>query len=1021
MAGMRMLRVPLAGLAIVALVALALAPAEPEPLLLDRGASGLGLALRRVGTIGRVLYVTAHPDDEHNGVLVRLSRGLGLRTALLTVTRGEGGQNAIGPELGDALGVLRTEELMALHRYDGVEQYFGHAVDFGYSFSVEETFERWGREETLGDVVRVVRLFRPDVMLTLPLEGTGGGQHHQAAARLALQAFRAAADPRRFPEQVQAGLRPWQARKIYRGGIGGFSVPLPGSPVRVPTGVFDPVLGLSWQQLGSLARSMHRCQGVGQLVADPGSAEALFALLDSEPSVEGVEADLLDGIDTTLGGLARFLADEGAMRYRLAALDEAAATARRAFDARSPGTAAPALTAYLGALRETSALIEAEVAGARRAEALERLAEEAADVERALGLAHGLRLEARVGDGLVVPGQSLAVEVLLANGGAAPVEVDSARLAVPEGWRAEASDEGAATLAAGAVLRRRLGFVVGEDASPSRPYWRHPPGRDRHELLDPTYESLPWAPPDVVARVRCRIAGVALSLEAPAVHRYAGPFVGGEKRHVVQVLPALSLRLEPELTVLPIRGPRSRIEVKVHVTNNAPGPTDAVLRLRAPAAFRIEPEEATLRLGHEGQSLAARFFVQALEPLTADAARLEAVAVAEGREHALAVQEIAYDHIQRRQRVSPAQARLLALDVTTASGASVGYVMGPGDPGAEALGRLGVPVRLLEADDLAFGDLSRFTTIVTGIRAYETRADLRSHHARLLRFMEEGGHLVVQYNRDAFNYASPDAAPSRRLVPGPPPPSPFAPYPAAVTPARITDETAAVVALLPEHPLLGTPNRIGPADWEGWVQERAIQLLDARDPRYVELLASSDPFPYNPGEKRGLLVEARVGKGTWTYVGLVLFRQLPTGVPGAWRLLANLVSRPRESDSCCSYVSHLDSAIWRLGKRSEPIAGPSRPRGRSSRALRGGGGALRRRHRFPGPPLRLHPPSRFSPRHRFPGRPRRRRPLGDPSPRHRFPGFVAPRSGARPLGGRPRGPSRRGRAPSPRPRAAAAP
>ena len=345
----------LSGLAVVG--ASAAGPGAAEPLDFDRGATGLALALRRVGTTGRVLYVTAHPDDEHNGILVRLSRGLGLRTALLTVTRGEGGQNAIGPELFDALGVLRTGELVSLHRYDAVEQYFGRAYEFGYSFSVEETFEKWGRDETLGDVVRVVRAFRPDVIVTLPLEGKGGGQHHHAVAQLARDAFRVAADPARFAEQ---GLPAWQARKLYESGIGG-SFGMEGAPaIRVPTGVYDPLLGMTWHQLGMRSRAMHRCQGTGQLGADPGPAEGRFRLVDAEPAVTVPETDILDAVDSTVAGLRRFAPGNEAVATALAALAGQLAATRSAPAPDSPAAAVPALASALAAtraLRSTGACV----------------------------------------------------------------------------------------------------------------------------------------------------------------------------------------------------------------------------------------------------------------------------------------------------------------------------------------------------------------------------------------------------------------------------------------------------------------------------------------------------------------------------------------------------------------------------------------------------------------------------------------------------------------------------------------
>lgn len=882
-------------IAVVVAVALGLlaplAPAEAplQPLDLDRGTSGLALALRKVGVSSRVLYVTAHPDDEMNGVLVRLSRGLGVRTALLTVTRGEGGQNAIGPELFEALGVLRTGELMAIHRHDGAEQYFGRAYEFGFSFSVEETLAKWGREETLGDIVRVVRSFRPDVILTLPLEGEGGGQHHQAVGRLAREAFRAAALPSRFPGQLQGGLRPWQARKIYQGGVGGYGT-VPGTPVHVPTGVYDPILGMTWQQLGSRARALHRCQGVGQVVADAGPAAGTFSLLDAEPAVGGPESDVLDGIDGSIASLAR---TAPGIAPALLALQAQATRARAALDPASPEASVPALAEMLTAVRELAGSLDRRIADrVARTEVAERLREEEEDVERALGLAQGLVLEARADDGLATPGQSVGVAVALFNNASRELEVEALELEAPAGWAIDRLDAETGPLAGAGAHGARFAVTIAPDARPSQPYWRRARDRDRHELLVPADETRPWSPPALVALARCRIGGVSTTLRTPVAWRYDGPAVGGERRHELQVVPALSLRVSPDVAALPLASPREPVEVRVFARSFARGAAEAVVRLEAPPGWSVEPASVPLRFSYEGEEVGLRFRVTAPAALAAGTVTLHAVAVRDGREHRETVQVVDYDHVERRQLLRPAEARVLVLDVRVAPGASVGYVMGPGDAGAEAIRQMGVPLALLTAEDLLFGDLSRFTTIVTGIRAYETRPDLRSSHGRLLRWVEAGGHLVVQYNRDAFNRLAPEAPPLPAGVP-----SPYAPFPATVTSERTSDETAPLRLLVPGHPLLTTPNRLSPGDWEGWVQERGIQHLAVRDPRYVEVLAATDPFPFNPGEKRGMLVEASVGKGTWTYVGLALFRQVPAGVPGGWRLLANLVSRPRGPSS----------------------------------------------------------------------------------------------------------------------------
>jgi len=885
--------------AVAAVIAWAAGPlaAQLTPLQLDLGANGLALALRRLPVAGRVLYVTAHPDDEANGVQVRLSRGLGLHTGLMTLTRGEGGQNEIGAEKGEALGVLRTEELAAAHHYDGAEQLFGRAYDFGFSFSVDETFQRWGREETLGDVVRGLRLFRPDVILTLPLEAPGGGQHHQAVAQLAREAFRAAADPSRFPEQIAAGLRPWQARKIYQGGVG--TDALREAAVTLDTITFDPLLGMSWEQLGILARAMQRCQGMGQLRADPLTGRGAYRLVDSEPQATGAEADVLDGIDVSLKRLLDFIPDRSPRRAMLASAVDAVladvAAAQRVYDASSPEKTAPPLASGLGRLQSVrSELASAnDVPEAGRIELLQRLEQKARDFESALTLAHALTFEARADEGQVAPGQMFGLTASVWNQGSLPVDVEDLALQAPAGWRVERVSGDLGPLEARQSRTLRFEVHVADDAPATRAYWRRRPGADRYDVADPALDGRPWGPPEVVANLRFSSLGqVPVRVSAPAMFRYEGRWVGGEKQRVVTVVPALSVRVSPDVTVHPL-GPTARpLPFRVIVSSQAKGSQKATVRLEAPAGWRVTPREAALSFEGTLREVSTPFEVRPAPDVVAGEIELKAVATLQGREYREGFRTVAYDHIQERNVYQAARARVVVLDVRTTPSTSVGYVMGTGDEVAQAIGALGVRVTLLGEADLAESDLARFSTIVTGIRAYQVRRDLRAANARLLRYAEAGGHVVVQYNRVDFN--RPGEPPLLgALRPNGTVDSPLAPYPGfSVTTNRISDETAPIRVLASDR-LLTAPNLISPRDWAGWVQERGLHFAALRDSRYVDLLASTDPFPNNPGEKSGILVVTSVGKGTWSYTGLALFRQLPAGVPGAYRLLANLVGRPR--------------------------------------------------------------------------------------------------------------------------------
>lgn len=884
----------------------------------DTGATGLGLALRQLPNDGAVLYVTAHPDDENNGVLVALNRGRGLKTSLLTVTRGDGGQNEIGSELFQAIGILRSEELAAVHRYDGADQYFTRAFEFGYSFSVEETFEKWGKEEILRDVVKVIRTVRPDVILTMNRDGQAGGQHHMGSARLAHEAFRVAADPTRFPEQLQAGLRPWQARKIYQAGGGnpgggaalsaaGGAAP-PQTPVRVPTGDFDPLLGMSWAQFGQRARANHLCQGMGQMETRPGESGGSFSLYDSEPRVTGTEEDILADVDTTVRRMARFAAGQEAAVPTLAKdLDAIYATSREAmdaFDMRAPHKTMPALVKGLGQVRALRSTVASSTLSAdARQELLWRIDRKEQDFMKALQFAQGLVVHVNVGDGNVVRGQSFEVTAQVFNTGPEPMTVNEVALHVPQGWTATLKQGQPGAIAYNEAATLIYNVTVGPNARYSQPYWKRStakgPGSDRYEIEIPEHHLLPWSPPDVTATIKYTAGGASASLNAPAYYRYDGPWVGGEKQKVVNIVPNVSLKLTPSIAVVPVAAGGQKKEFRVSVLNNAPSASDVSVSLEVPAGWRVEPASTTLKFSVEEEEMSAQFFVTPPARVTPGEAEIRAVAVRGNETFREGYQVIAYNHIQTRHLFHPALSKVKMIEVTVPANRQVGYVMGSGDEVPDAIRQLGATVTMLSPEEVAFGDLSKYTTIVLGIRAYEKRPDLRAYNQRLFDFARAGGHLVVQYNKTAMNQlGGGQAGPPPGAFTGgggrggrgsAPPSSPYVPYPGGITSNRVTVEETAIRVLEDGTTEMSSPNRITAADFDGWVQERGLYFFGANDPRYTDILAATDPWAFNPGEKKGMLTVAQLGKGTWTYVGLGLWRQLPAGVPGAYRILANLI------------------------------------------------------------------------------------------------------------------------------------
>lgn len=859
------------------------ARAQLEPIPEERGATGLALALRKLSAGATFMHTTAHPDDEDNGLLVLMSRGRGLGTALLTTTRGDGGQNQIGTELFEALGILRTEELAAVHRIDGAEQYFTRAYEFGYSFSVEETLQKWGKEEILGDMVRLIRTFRPDVMVCLPLTGAGGGQHHQTSGILTREAFHAAADPKRFPEQIAAGLRPWQPLKLYTRiwrEVQESERDLDETrAVSMDTGRYDPVLGRSYYQMGVEARSHHRCQSMSQLRALPGEQISRWVLLESVVSSKAPEKDLFDGVEMGLGRLEDFVKGEESqaefLYLGLERIQAAVDSATAAFDAREPWKTIPALRSGLSAVRELRQQVgKSSLSEGARFELEHRLSRKEQDFAEALALAHGLGFDPIANRGEVVPGSSFLVNVHVAQRSPEPVEVTGVAIEIPGSWQQAAKSSTAGRLEEHRKLEARFEVSVPADAALTRPYWKRNPKVDRYDLREPQFFGLPATPPAVRARLVFRSGSVDATLKKPVQYRYAGPWVGAEKQKEVSVLPEISLSLSPQVLVFPVSAAKKTRVVSVEASYRGSAAAEAALALELPSGWTATPAQSSLSFQREGEAATAKFEVTPPASVAPGSYAVQAVASLGGREYREGFQTIAYHHIHTRYLDHPAIAKVEALPVQVEP-VTVGYLMGVGDDIPEAVEQLGATLTMLGGKDLAEADLGRFDIILTGVRAYSNRKDLRAYNHRLLKYVEDGGTVVVMYNRQEWDEAE------------------WGPYPAKISQNRVTVEEAPMKILEPGHSLFNFPNRITESDWKGWVQERGTYFLGERDSRYRDLLASEDPWEYNKGEKRGMLVEATHGKGRWIYCGLTLFRQLPEGVPDAYKFFANLLSLPR--------------------------------------------------------------------------------------------------------------------------------
>ncbi len=816
--------------------------AQPPPAVMN--AAETEQALKKLTVLGSALFVAAHPDDENTSMLAYLSGERLVRAAYLSVTRGDGGQNLIGTEQGALLGVVRTQELLAARRIDGAEQFFTRAIDFGFSKSPEEALRIWGHDAVLADVVWVVRRFRPDVIITrFPSTGEGGHGHHTASAILAAEAFAAAGDASRFPEQLKY-VRPWQPKRLlwnsfFRrgagGGGGGGDQPSTSGLLSVDLGAYNSLLGKSYTEIAANSRSMHKSQGFG-------SAERRGTAINPLQHLAGdaTARDIFDGVD---------------LSWRRVPGGEAVGTilgeAHRAYRPANPQATLPLLVRAHAAMVKLPA-DDPWVAGKRR---------ELLEVIRACA---GLWVEAVSTEATTTPGGEVRVTTTLVNRSDYPFRIES--IMPPFGTSPQTVN---ADLKNNQPLSTPLTVRVPASAVVSQPYWlRSAPGKGTYAVTDQQLIGTPENAPDLQATINVLTPeGERLVFTAPVMYRWTDR-VRGELYRPFTVISPIAVNLEEKTYVFPDRQPK---QVRVVVRSNA-SDVAGTLRLRAPAGWRVSPESMPLALKSRDEEMSAAFTVtpppdSSIGPLAIEFDNMNGGGVSGSP--ARGVMRIDYDHIPLQTLLPLAESKLLRLDLQK-KGERIGYVMGPGDEIPDALRQVGYTVTLLSDQDLDNANLSAFDAIITGVRAYNTRARLRQQQTRLLDYVAAGGTLIVQYNT------------SDESLPGN-----LGPYPFRLSRDRVTVEEAPVTILTPDHPLLNTPNKITAADFDGWVQERGLYFPNGFDERYQTPLATNDP---GEAPLRGGLIVARHGKGTYIYTGYAWFRQLPAGVSGAYRLFVNMIS-----------------------------------------------------------------------------------------------------------------------------------
>ncbi len=790
---------------------------------------------KKLDVLGSVLYVAAHPDDENTRLLAYLALEKHYRTGYLALTRGDGGQNLIGNEQSELLGLIRTQELLAARRMDGAEQFFSRANDFGFSKGPEETLKIWDHEKVLGDAVWVIRKFRPDIIICrFTTTGEGGHGHHTSSAIIAQEAFGAAADPKRFPEQLKY-TQVWQAKRLLVNGanFGGANTE---GPFRMSTGAYNTALGKGYGEVSADSRSNHKTQGFGSAKQRGDAQETFRTILGDAP-----KTDLMDGVNTTW---ARVKGGEG-ISAEIAAI-------KKNLDIDHPEKSIPVLLALLTKVEAVNDPYWKE----QKSKGLKDL----------IAACAGLWFEAYAPQATYAVGDSIAVTAQLYT----PYELPISTMRINTGGLASniTVNRDGFIIPPGKLLVKQL--TEKEVKIPltktTQPYWLespHPIGI--YTINDETKAGNPENPDAPNVKFTFIIDGKELSYSRKLMYKYVDP-AKGEIYQPVVVAPPVAANIINADYVFNTQQPQT-VQIKMQAFTKASGS----ISLKPIAGWKISPEKIDFTDKAKGDEWVASFTVTPADSKP-KSSTLQAVVKVGGKDWSLGIQRILYDHVPAITLFPAAETRLINLDLKTA-GKKIGYIAGAGDLVAEALMQVGYEVHQLTESDIMNADLSVYDAIVTGVRAYNVNKRLAVMQPRLMDYVNKGGNLVVQYNN-----------PNGLATPN------IGPYPFRPVNQRVTDENAAITFLDPTNPVLNYPNKITQADFEGWIQERGLYFVSNIDPQYKSILQMNDPGEQpNPGS----LIVGDYGKGRFVYTSLVFFRELPAGVPGAYKLFVNLLSKPK--------------------------------------------------------------------------------------------------------------------------------